>query len=63
MSGESNDCLWVCNVKMKKKFTRAEMGHISKNFQVTTCSFKRSELFFFENVEIRCKRIPRPQNE
>ena len=32
MSGQSNDCLKVCNVKMKKKKnTRAEMGHISEN--------------------------------
>ena len=31
MSGQSNDCLRVCNVKMKKKITRAEMGHISEN--------------------------------
>ena len=31
VSGQSNDCLRVCNVKMKKKITRAELGHISKN--------------------------------
>ena len=30
MSGQSNNCR-VCNVKMKKKFTGAEMGHIFEN--------------------------------
>ena len=35
MSGLSNDCLWVCNVKMKNFFTGVEMGHISKNFWVS----------------------------
>ena len=35
MSGQFNDCLRVCNVKMKKNFTGAETGHISKNFQVS----------------------------
>ena len=32
MSGQSNDCLWVCSVKMKKNFIRAETGHISEKF-------------------------------
>ena len=35
MSGQSNDCLWVCNVKMKKNFTRTEIGHISEDFWVS----------------------------
>ena len=35
MSGQFNDCLWVCNAKMKKIFTGAEMGHISKGFWVS----------------------------
>ena len=35
MSGPSKDCLWVCNVKMKKNFTRAETGHISMDFWVS----------------------------
>ena len=35
MSGQSNDCLRVCNVKVKKNFTGVETGHISKNVWVT----------------------------
>ena len=31
MSGQSNDCLRVCNVKMKKILMGTEMGHMSKN--------------------------------
>ena len=34
MSHQSNGCLRVCNVKMKKIFTGAEMGHISENVWV-----------------------------
>ena len=34
MHGQSNNCLRVCNVKMKRKFTGAETGHISENVQV-----------------------------
>ena len=33
MHGQSNNCLRLCNVKMKK-FTGAETGHISQNVQV-----------------------------
>ena len=39
MSGQSNDCLRVCNIKIKI-VTRAKMGHISENLQVTACSIK-----------------------
>ena len=35
MSGQSKDCLWVCNVKMKKKFIEAETGHVSEDFWVS----------------------------
>ena len=35
MSGQSNDCLRLCNVKMKNKITGAETGHISMNVGVT----------------------------
>ena len=34
MSGQSNDCLRVCNVKMKKISTGAETGHISMHVWV-----------------------------
>ena len=35
MSGQSNDCLRVCNVKMKKNFNGVETGHMSENVGVT----------------------------
>ena len=35
MSGQSNDCLRVCNVKIKKIFHGMETGHISENVGVT----------------------------
>ena len=46
MSGQFNDCLWVCNVKMKKNFTGAEMGHISVDFGFWGRSVKQFENFF-----------------
>ena len=43
MNGQSGDCLKVCNVKIKEKFTGAEMGNISENLQVMACSVKQCE--------------------
>ena len=34
ISGQSNDCLRLCNVKMKKIFNGVEMGHMSENVGV-----------------------------
>ena len=45
MSGQSNDCLRVHNVKMKKIFTGVETGHISENLQLTGCSINGFEFF------------------
>ena len=52
MSGQSNDCLRVYNVKMKKNFTGAEMGHISKNVWATGLQHQPIWINFFKNVEI-----------
>ena len=35
MSGQSEDCLWVCNVKMKKIFIGVETGHLYMDFLVS----------------------------
>ena len=35
MSFQPNDCLRICNVKMKKKITGVKMGQISENVWVT----------------------------
>ena len=32
MSGQSKYALWVCNVKIRKSLTGAEMGHILVTF-------------------------------
>ena len=45
-SGQSNDCVRVCNVKMKKNLTGAGMGHISENVGVT--GVVSSNLNFFQ---------------
>ena len=46
MSGQLNVCLRICNVKMKKKITGTETGHISENLQVMACRVKQFELIF-----------------
>ena len=53
MNGQSNDCLWVCNVKMKKFFMGAETGHISEDFWVLGLYRQVISINFFKNVEIR----------
>ena len=37
---------------MKKKFTRVEIGHISKNLQVMACSIKQFEIFFSKMLKL-----------
>ena len=63
MSGQSNDCLRVCNVKMKKILLGRKRGTFPRIFGFQGCSVKWFELIFSKKVEIRYKRIPRPQNE
>ena len=46
MSGQSNDCLWVCNVKMKKFLPRQKRGTFLRNFGFRGHSVKRFENFF-----------------
>ena len=49
----------VCNVKIKKKKTWAEMGSISENIQVMACSVKRFELFFLKMLKLDEKESPK----
>ena len=51
LSGQSNDCLRVCNVKMKK-IIGAETGHISKNVWVTGHSVNWFELISSKMVKL-----------
>ena len=45
MSGQSNNCLRICNVKMKKNFTRVEMGTFPRLYWLRGCSIDRFEFF------------------
>ena len=46
MSGQSNDCLWVCNVKMKKFLPGQKLGTFLRSFRFGGYSIKRFENFF-----------------
>ena len=45
MSGQSNDCLWVCNVKMKKNLLEPKRGTLLRIFSFRGLSVKRFESF------------------
>ena len=53
MSDQSNDFLWVCNVKMKKKLFRQKQGTFLIISRLQSVSSSNLNQFFFENVEIR----------
>ena len=61
MSDQYNDSLGVCNIKIKKIFTGAKTGHISKNLQVMTCSVKRFELNFSKMLKLDGKESLDPK--
>ena len=46
MSGQSKDCLWVCNVKMKKILPGRKRGTFSRIFGFQGHSVKQFENFF-----------------
>ena len=46
MSGQSNDCLWVCNVKMKKFLPRPKWGTSPRIFGFQGHSIEQFENFF-----------------
>ena len=60
MSGQSNDCLWICNVKMKKN-TRVEMGTFLRIFRLWGCSIKWFELFFSNMLKLDDKEFLSPK--
>ena len=52
MSGQSNDCLWVCNVKMKKFLLGHKWGtflRISRLWPVASSDLK---LFFLKMLKL-----------
>ena len=48
MSGQSKDCLWVCNVKMKNFLPGQKRGTFPRNFGFQGHSIERFEHFFME---------------
>ena len=46
MSGQSKDCLWVCNVKMKKILMGQKQGTFPRIFGFRGRSVERFENFF-----------------
>ena len=48
MSGQSKDCLWVCNVKMKKFLLRQKRDTFPRILGFWGCSVKQFENFFME---------------
>ena len=46
MSGLSNDCLWICNVKMKTFLPGQKWGTFPWIFGFQHRSIKRFEIFF-----------------
>ena len=46
MSGQSNDCLWVCNVKMKIFLPGQKRGTFLRIFGFQGCSIEQFENFF-----------------
>ena len=52
MSGQSNDCLWECNVKMKKILLGQKWGTFLRIFEFQSCSIKQFELIFSKMLKL-----------
>ena len=61
MSGQSNDCLWVCNVKMKKKLMGWKWGTLPRIFGFRGCSVKQFELIFSKMLKLDKKESLDPK--
>ena len=46
ISGQSNNCLRVCNVKMKKNLPGQKWGTFLRILQVMACSLEKLEFLF-----------------
>ena len=64
MSGQSNDCLWLCNVKMEKKnLLGQKWGTFLRISSLWPEASSNLNFFFLKMLKLDGKRIPRPQNE
>ena len=59
-SGQSNDCLWVCNVKMKKILLGQKLGTFLRIFGFWGSSVKPFELIFSKMLKLDEKESPDP---
>ena len=46
MRGQSNDCLRVCNIKMKIFLLRQKWGTFPKMYELQGCSINQFKFFF-----------------
>ena len=61
MSGQSNDCLRVCNVKMKKFLLGRKQGTFPRIFGFQGCSIKWFELIFSKMLKLDIKESLDPK--
>ena len=61
MSGQSNDCLWVCNVKMKKFLPGRKWGTFPRIFGFWGRSIERFELIFSKMLKLDKKESLDPK--
>ena len=61
MSGQSNDCLRVCNVKMKKILLGRKQGTFPRIFGFRGCSVKWFELIFSKMLKLDIKESLDPK--
>ena len=61
MSGQSNDCLWVCNVKMKKFLLGQKRGTFPRFFGFWGRSVKQFELIFSKMFKLDKKESLDPK--
>ena len=61
MSGQSNDALRVCNVKIRKSLMGAKQGTSSWLFGLPALSVEQFELFFSKMVKLEEKESPDPK--
>ena len=52
MSDQSNDCLRVCDVKMKKKLLGQKRGTFQRIYRFMACSVKRFESIFSKMLKL-----------
>ena len=52
MSGQSNDCLWVCNVKMKNFLLRQKWGTFLRISKLRPVTSSNLNFFFWKMLKL-----------